>query len=281
MRVSLFATCLADQLFPGVAVATLRLLRHLGAEVDFPERQTCCGQPAYNAGYHQEARAVARHHVEVFAGADYVVLPSGSCGAMLKHYPGLFSEDGPAYAAARALSARTFELTTFITEVMGVSDIGADLSGTRVTYHDSCHAMRFMGVGDAPRTLLRAAGAELVEAEGSDVCCGFGGLFSVKMPEISAAMARAKHAGIRATGASVLTSTDGGCLMQLSGTLRREGGGRPGVEVVHVAELLWRGVERASSRPTTSRPVQSRPAQSTGVQASLEKEQDGSHHPDL
>ncbi|MDQ3461048.1 MAG: (Fe-S)-binding protein [Deinococcota bacterium] len=251
MRVSLFATCLADQLFPQVAVATVKLLRHLGAEVAFPEGQTCCGQPAYNAGYHREARAVARHHIGVFGGADYVVLPSGSCGAMLGHYPDLFSEDGPAYAAARGLAERTFELTTFITEVLGQEDIGADLSGTRVTYHDSCHAMRFMGVREAPRRLLKAAGAELVEAEGSDVCCGFGGLFSVKMPEISAAMARAKLPGIHATGAAVLTSTDGGCLMQLSGTLRREGSSRgesdeaAKLEVIHIAELLWRGVERA------------------------------------
>lgn len=244
LRVSLFATCLADQLFPGVAVATVRLLRHLGAEVVFPERQTCCGQPAYNAGYHQEARAVAKHHLEVFKGSDYVVLPSGSCGAMLKHYPELFREDTRLYAAARDLAERTFELSLFITEVLGRNDIGADLSDTRVTYHDSCHAMRFMGVKEAPRRLITAAGAELIEAEGSDVCCGFGGLFSVKMPEISAAMARAKLPGIRATGAAVLTSTDGGCLMQLSGTLRRDTTG-PGLEVVHLAELLWRGVERA------------------------------------
>ncbi len=240
MRVALFATCLADQLFPDVAVASLKLLRHLGVEVDFPTAQTCCGQPAYNAGYHKETRELAEHHLKVFAGYDYVVLPSGSCGAMVKtHYLELFDQAPESYAESRELAERTFELTTFISEVLGREEIGADLSGLRVTYHDSCHAMRFMQVHKAPRTLLRAAGAELVEAEGHDVCCGFGGLFSVKMPEISAAMARAKISGIEATKANYLTSTDAGCLMQLAGTFRREG---VELQVKHVAELLWQGI---------------------------------------
>ena len=243
MRVALFATCLADQLFPEVAVASVKLLRHLGVDVDFPERQTCCGQPAYNAGYHGESKEIAEHHLGVFEGYDYVVLPSGSCGAMVKtHYPELFNEAPELFAKARDLSTRTFELTTFITEVLGKEDIGADLSERRVTYHDSCHAMRFMGVKAAPRTLLKAAGVELLEADNSDVCCGFGGLFSVKMPEISAAMARAKVAGIAETEAPILTSTDAGCLMQIAGTTHREG---LNLEVKHVAELLWEGVSRA------------------------------------
>ncbi len=244
MRAALFATCLADQLFPEVAVASVKLLRHLGVTVAFPERQTCCGQPAYNAGYHRETTQIAEHHLEVFEGFDYVVLPSGSCGAMVKtHYPELLNEAPELFAKARDLAGRTYELTTFITEVLKVDDVGANLSNTRVTYHDSCHALRFMGVRDAPRKLLKAAGAELLEAANCDVCCGFGGLFSVKMPDISAAMARQKVAGIKATGAGVLTSTDGGCLMQIKGTLHRE---QVGVEVKHVAELLWEGVERAS-----------------------------------
>jgi L-lactate dehydrogenase complex protein LldE len=246
LRVALFATCLGDQLFPDAVVAGVRLLRSLGVEVAFPERQTCCGQPAFNAGHHDEARAIARHHVAVFEGYDHVVLPSGSCGAMLRsHYPHLFEPGSADADAAADLARRTHELTTFITDVVGVDDVGADLTGVRVTYHDSCHALRFMGVGEAPRRLLRAAGADLVEAEGHDVCCGFGGLFAVKMPEISSAMARAKHAGIHATRASVLTSTDAGCLMQLAGTLRREGSS---LRVTHVAELLWEGVRRAADR---------------------------------
>jgi L-lactate dehydrogenase complex protein LldE len=242
LRAALFATCLADQLFPDVAVASVRLLRHLGVRPDFPEAQTCCGQPAHNAGYQREARALARHHLRVFADYDYVVLPSGSCGAMVAHYPDLFRDAPEDYAAARALAERTFELTTFITEVLGREDVGADLSGVRVTYHDSCHALRLLGVGAAPRRLLAAAGAELVESEGHDVCCGFGGLFSVKMGDISSAMARAKQGGILATGAAVLTSTDGGCLMQLEGSLRRAGAP---IRVRHLAPLLWEGVERA------------------------------------
>jgi L-lactate dehydrogenase complex protein LldE len=246
LTVALFATCLGDQLYPDAVVSGVRLLRSLGVEVAFPERQTCCGQPAFNAGHHDDARAIARHHLAVFAGYDHVVLPSGSCGAMVRcHYAPLFAAGSSEAAAAADLSRRTFELTTFVTEVLGVADVGADLGGLRVTYHDSCHALRSMGVGEAPRRLLRAAGAELVEADGHDVCCGFGGLFAVKMPEISSAMARAKHAGIHATGATVLTSTDAGCLMQLAGTLRREGST---LRVTHVAELLWEGVQRARGR---------------------------------
>ncbi len=242
MHVALFATCLADQLFPEVAVASVRLLRHLGVEVDFPERQTCCGQPAYNAGYAMEARRLALHHLEVFAGYDYVVLPSGSCGGMVAHhYPELLAQEPEHYARARELAERTFELTTFIHEVLGAREVGSNLSGLKVTYHDSCHALRTLGVREAPRELLRAAGAELVEAEDCDVCCGFGGLFSVKMPEISSAMAASKLAGIAETGAEVLTSTDGGCLMQLAGIMRRRG---VKMRVAHVAELLWEGVTR-------------------------------------
>ncbi len=242
MRVALFATCLADQLFPQVAVSSVKILRHLGVKVDFPDKQTCCGQPAYNAGYHKENKEIAEHHLNVFEGYDYVVLPSGSCGAMVKtHYPELFSEAPELYRRSRDLSERTYELTTFITEVLGKQDIGSNLQGKRVTYHDSCHAMRFMQVKEAPRTLLTAAGAELIETEGHDVCCGFGGLFSVKMPDISSAMGRAKLVGIQAAQAEVLTSTDGGCLMQLIGTMKRN---NVSLEVKHVAELLWEGIER-------------------------------------
>lgn len=243
VRVALFATCLVDQLFPRVGVATVKLLRHLGVALEFPEAQTCCGQPAYNAGYHREAQSLAEHHLRVFEGYDYLVVPSGSCGAMVKrHYPELLREAPERYRTARELAGRTFELCTFITEVLGRSEVGADLSGLRVTYHDSCHALRFMGVKSAPRALLRAAGAELLEHENAEVCCGFGGLFSVKMAEVSAAMARRKLGGVAASGAEVLTSTDGGCLMQLDGALRRAGGG---LRVAHVAELLWEGVARA------------------------------------
>jgi L-lactate dehydrogenase complex protein LldE len=247
LRVALFATCLADQLFPQVAVASVKLLRHLGVAVDFPEQQTCCGQPAYNAGYFKESREIAEHHLDVFKAYDYVVLPSGSCGSMVKaHYPELFNEAPELFSKARDLAERSYELTTFITDVLKHEDIGANLQGKRVTYHDSCHAMRFMYVKEAPRKLLRAAGAELIEAANHDVCCGFGGLFSVKMPEISAAMARAKTRGIQEAQADILTSTDGGCLMQLIGSMQRE---QVKLKVTHIAELLWEGIEQSSSSP--------------------------------
>ncbi|MEZ4606185.1 MAG: (Fe-S)-binding protein [Deinococcales bacterium] len=243
MRVALFATCIADQIFPHVAVSTVKLLRHLGVKVEFPEAQSCCGQPAYNAGYHQESREIALHHIKLFTGYDYVILPSGSCGAMVKHYPDLFVEQPENYAKARHLAERTFEVTTFIHQVLGREDIGADLEGLNITYHDSCHALRLMHVSEAPRALLKAAGANILEAEGHDTCCGFGGLFSVKMAEISSAMAKAKFQGIKDSKAQILSSTDAGCLMQLEGSLRRSG---EKIEVRHVVDLLWQGVEAKS-----------------------------------
>jgi L-lactate dehydrogenase complex protein LldE len=240
MQVALLMTCLADQLFPEVAVAAVRLLRRLGVKVTVPEEQTCCGQPAYNAGYHREARDIAAHHLRVFADADYIVLPSGSCAAMLTcHYPELFSEQPERHREATELAKRSYELCTFVTDVLGVTDVGADLRGLKVVFHDNCHALRGVGIYDAPRRLLRAAGAELLEPADDDACCGFGGLFSVKLPEISAAMARARLAALQASGAEVITSTDAGCLMQLQGALRRQGGS---LRVQHVAELLWQGV---------------------------------------
>ena len=251
MRVALFATCLADLAAPEAAVATVRLLRHVGIDVEFPEDQSCCGQPAFNAGYQPEARRLAEHHLRVFDGYDRVVLPSGSCAAMVvAHYPDLFEPGSSLHAAASELAARTHELTTFLVDVVGRDDVGADLGGTRVTYHDGCHALRTLRAAEAPRRLLRAAGADLLEADGHDTCCGFGGLFAVKLPEVSAAMARAKHDGIHASGADVLTSADSGCLLQLGGSLRRaaDAGGPPGPRVVHLAELLWEGVARAGAR---------------------------------
>jgi L-lactate dehydrogenase complex protein LldE len=250
LRVALFATCLADLAAPEAAVAAVRLLRHVGIDVEFPERQSCCGQPAFNAGYHVEARRLAEHHLRVFEPYERVVVPSGSCAAMVVgHYPGLFAPGTAEHAAAVQLAARTSELASFLVDVLGRDDLGADLRGTRVTYHDGCHALRTLRVAEAPRRLLLAAGAELLESAGHDTCCGFGGLFAIKMPEVSAAMARAKHDGIRASGAEVLTSADSGCLLQLGGSLRRAAGtgSPPGPRVVHLAELLWEGVARAGA----------------------------------
>jgi L-lactate dehydrogenase complex protein LldE len=241
VRIALFVTCLADQAMPEAAVAALKLLRRVGVDAEFPEAQTCCGQPAYNAGYHPEARRVAEHHLRLFDDYDHVVLPSGSCTAMVVgHYPELFAARPQLYTAARDLAARTHEWSSFLVDVLGRDDLGADLTGVRVTYHDGCHALRTLSSGAAPRRLLQAAGAELIESQGHDTCCGFGGLFAVKMPEVSTAMARAKHAGIYASGAEVLTSCDVGCLLQLGGTLQQGErlAGTSSPRIVHLAQLL-------------------------------------------
>jgi L-lactate dehydrogenase complex protein LldE len=241
MKVSLFITCVADQFGPQAGVSAVHLLRAAGCEVDFPMAQTCCGQPAYNAGYHDAARAVAVHLMDVFERSEYVVTPSGSCGSMLHHYAELFKTDSVQLRRAWGLAERTFELTQFLVDVLGVESTGADLSGLRIAYHDSCHAMRNLGVREQPRKLLAAAGAELVTWD--EACCGFGGLFSVKMPEISSAMMDRKLDSLRAQGqVDLLTSTDLGCLMQLGGGLDRQGSGPPWA---HVAQLLEPGGELA------------------------------------
>jgi L-lactate dehydrogenase complex protein LldE len=242
MRVSFFVTCVADQFGSSAAAASVRLLRRFGVEVSFPQDQTCCGQPAYNAGYADDARELAKHYLNVFEKSletsDAVVVPSGSCGAMVHHYPELFAHDPMNLRRAWDVSSRVFELTQFLVEKLGVTHPGVDLTGVRVAYHDSCHAMRNMGVKTQPRMLLEAAGATLLAWDES--CCGFGGLFSVKLPELSSAMMDRKldSLAVDASEADVLTSTDLGCLMQLGGGLGRRQNTPP---VVHIAQLLLNG----------------------------------------
>ena len=236
MRVALFATCLLDQFFAQAGVATVKLLRALGVEVAFPQAQTCCGQPAFNAGHWDEARAMARHTIEVFEGYDHVVLPSGSCGSMLKvHYPELFAGDGPWYRRASDLAARTHELSQFIVRVLGITELGRGLSGRRLAYHHGCHALRELGIEEEPVLLLKNAGAELVPWELDKECCGFGGVFSVKHPVVSVAMADRKLDSL--TGApEAVVSTDAGCLLHLAGRAARRGQEIP---FRHLAEVLW------------------------------------------
>lgn len=255
MRVSLFVTCLADQFSPQAAAAAVRLLRRHGCQVDYPGRQTCCGQPAYNAGHFSEARAMARHFLRVFEGSDYVVSPSGSCTGMVRHYAEIFREDPAMLRKVWALAERSYELTQFLVDVLGVREAGTDLTGLRVAYHDSCHAMRLVGVREQPRQLLRAAGATLLDWD--ETCCGFGGLFSVKLPDLSGAMLERKLTSLshEAGDADVLTSTDLGCLMQLGGGLSRHGSKLP---VVHVAELLLEG-RAALERPSLFAPAVDEP----------------------
>ena len=227
VRVSLFATCVADRFFAEAAVAAVRLLRSFDVEVVFPEGQTCCGQPAWNSGHMAEARRMAEHTQAVFGDAEFVVLPSGSCTAMLRsHYPALL--------AASALPKRTYELAEFLVEVLNVAEIGPGLEGRRLAYHHGCHGLRELGLRDVPLRLLRSAGAEVAEWEMDEECCGFGGLFSVKNPEVSVAMADRKLDTLPEVDAVV--SADGGCLLQLEGRARRRG-----IELPFrlLPELLW------------------------------------------
>ncbi len=232
-------TCLGDMFFPEVGVAIVRLLRRLGVTVDFPAGQTCCGLPLYNSGYRREAAQVARRTVPLFRNSEHVVVPSGSCAWMIKkEYPGLLRDDPAASGEARALAARTFELSQFLVGKVGVTRLPSTVKG-RVTYHDSCHLLRGLGEAESPRTLLRNLdGVELVELPGADQCCGFGGSFAVRLPEISASILDRKLASVESTGADCLVACDAGCLMQMRGGLTRRGSR---VRAVHLAQLLEDG----------------------------------------
>ena len=236
VAVSLFFTCLADAFSPGVAFAAAEVLERFGAAVRVPLSQTCCGQPAYNSGNRKEARALARNFLRSFPRDGYIVSPSGSCAAMVKHgYPVLFRDEPRTLSLAREAGDRTYELSQFLVDVLGVTDPRSNFSG-KVTYHDSCHLRRGLGVVEAPRTLLRAIpGVEYVELEESDRCCGFGGVFSVKHSRISCKMTEHKIERILATGASYVTCGDLGCLMNIGGMISRYG--YP-VKAIHLAEIL-------------------------------------------
>jgi L-lactate dehydrogenase complex protein LldE len=234
-RVALFVTCLVDLQRPSVGFAAIKLLEQAGCFVEVPRAQTCCGQPAYNAGDRATAREIARGIVTAFRGYDYVVAPSGSCAGMLRHHlPHLFDDDPNLRAVADALASRTYELISFLTDVMGVTETGASFTGP-VTYHDSCSGLRELGVKQQPRDLLRAAGADIKEMAEPEICCGFGGTFCVKYPDISVRMVTDKTKDIVATGARTLLAGDMGCLMNMAGRLQREG---HAVQVRHVAEVL-------------------------------------------
>jgi L-lactate dehydrogenase complex protein LldE len=233
-RVTLFATCLGDQFYAEACADAVRLLRHVGADVHVPAGQTCCGQPAFNAGRSRDAERMARYTLEVLEGAEYVVLPSGSCAGMIRcFYPELTSD-----AAAVSLAERTYELSQFLVDVLGVERLGSGLEGSSVAYHHSCHALRELGVRDAPLTLLRGCGAEVLPWIAAEECCGFGGLFSAKLPEVSAGMADRKLDTLPRV--DFVTSSDAGCLLQLSGRAARRGDGHP--PFLHLASALWQGV---------------------------------------
>ncbi len=235
-RVALFVTCLVDLHRPTIGFAAIKLLEQAGCQVEVPRAQTCCGQPAFNSGDRTTARDIARGVLEAFSGYDYVVVPSGSCGGMIKHHlPHLFDDDPNLRARADSLSGRTYELIGFLTEIMGVTSVPASYPGV-ATYHDSCSGLRELGLKAQPRALLAAvAGLELREMADPEVCCGFGGTFCVKYPEISTRMASEKAADVVATGADTLLAGDLGCLLNMAGRLSRQGSA---VRVRHVAEVL-------------------------------------------
>ena len=235
-RVGLFVTCLVDIYRPTVGFAAIRLLESAGCDVEVPRAQTCCGQPAYNSGDRATARELARGILDAFGSFDYVVAPSGSCGGMLReHLPHLFDDDPNTKVRAAALGAKTYELVSFLTDVMGMAAVDAAYAGT-ATYHDSCAGLRELGVKAQPRRLLGSvAGLTLAEMAEPEVCCGFGGTFCVKYPAISTRMVADKTRDIAATGADTLLAGDLGCLLNMAGRLKREGST---VKVRHVAEVL-------------------------------------------
>jgi len=240
MKISLFIPCFVDQMTPQVGMAAARVLERLGHTCEFRAAQTCCGQPSFNAGYWDEARAVAIRALDVFEGAEAVVGPSGSCVAMMRvFYPRLL-EGTPHEPRALDLAGRTFEFGEFVVEKLGITDVGAHFPH-RVTYHDGCHGLRELRIKNAPRELLRAVrGLELVECDEPESCCGFGGLFSVKFPMISTAMAEVKAGSLARTGCDYIVSSDPSCQLQLDGWMSRNrraaGGTKP--RTIHLAEVL-------------------------------------------
>jgi L-lactate dehydrogenase complex protein LldE len=237
MRVGLFVTCLVDLMRPSIGFAALKLLDHPGVDVVVPERQTCCGQPAYNGGDRADAMALARKFVAEFEEFDYVVAPSGSCSGMVRtHYSELLSDDPGWKARAERLGAKTFELTQFLAEVLGVASVPGRFDGT-VTYHDCCAGLREMGVKAEPRALLaKVAGLTLAEMAECETCCGFGGTFAIKFGEISSRLADDKCTHVEASGADAVVLGDLGCMLNIEGRMRRRG--HASTQVLHVAEVL-------------------------------------------
>jgi len=234
-RVSLFVTCLVDQLRPEIGRATVKVLEKAGCEVEFDARQTCCGQPAFNTGFRAEACHVARHFVEVFERAECIVVPSGSCTAMLHRLAELFPDDAELHARAERVAARTHELSSFLVRELGLTELGARFDG-RVAWHHACHGLRELGLRAEARALLgKVRGLELVEPPLSDACCGFGGTFSASYPELSTAMLDPKLDKLEEAKVDAVSALDGSCLMQIQTRLARRGSK---IRALHLAEIL-------------------------------------------
>ena len=235
-KAALFATCIVDQLYPLVGVSVVRVLRRMGVDLSFPADQTCCGQPLYNSGFTHEAQQLARRVLASFSGSQYVVVPSGSCSAMIKvFYQDLFHDDPATLQQVQQLAPRVYEFSQFLVDVMEVQEMEGGHTGS-VTYHPSCHLLREMEVRDQPRKLLNSVeGLELKDLPQAEVCCGFGGTFAIKYPHISEEMLADKIDSVHASGAETLVSCDMGCLMQIEGGLSRRGSP---IKVRHLAQML-------------------------------------------
>jgi L-lactate dehydrogenase complex protein LldE len=239
--IQLFATCIIDTLYPETGMAVVRVLEHAGMRVDFARGQTCCGQPAFNAGMRRQARKMAKHTIQVLERAPgTVVIPSGSCAAMIRHhYAELFADDESWLARANALAERTYEFTEYLVDVLGITDVGSRFLG-KLAYHASCHLLRDLGVDRQPRALLNAVrDAEMVELPDAEDCCGFGGVFSLEHPELSAAILERKIANLESSGAASVVACDAGCITHINGGLHREG--KPQL-AIHIAQVLANGL---------------------------------------
>jgi L-lactate dehydrogenase complex protein LldE len=240
--VSLFVTCIVDMIYPGTGVSVVEILDHLGVEVRFPLGQTCCGQPAFNAGFHEDAKAVAKQFLTAFADAEVIVAPSGSCASMVAHYyPSLFKDDPEWYARATWAADITWELTEYLVDGLGITDIGASLPPTKVAFHQACHGYRLMGLTHQAQQLAEAIdGVTVTTLPAEDQCCGFGGLFSVKMPQVSGAMLEEKIEAIETVDADRIITGDGGCITHINGGLARQ---HKDKRVTHIADLLAEGLK--------------------------------------
>jgi L-lactate dehydrogenase complex protein LldE len=238
MRVALFIPCITDQFFPEVGIATARILRKFGATVDYPKDQTCCGQPAFNSGYHDDARVLAERFLKIFSSSQYIVAPSGSCVSMVKVFYDYLELPGELSQSLLETKEKIFELSDFLVRILQVEKTGASFPHT-VTYHDSCHLLRELQVAEAPRRLIRNVDAiEFKELNDSDRCCGFGGTFAVKFPEISVAMGEYKIKNIEESGVEYVVANDSSCLLHMEGIMRQR---RMAARTMHIAELLVQG----------------------------------------
>ncbi|MGO2083424.1 (Fe-S)-binding protein [Vagococcus sp.] len=248
MKVSLFTSCVVDLMFPNVGIAMVEVLERLGCETELPKKQICCGQPTYNSGYEKASMATIRNQIDSFEGSEYVVGAAGSCVAMLREYPELLEKDDPYYPKAVALAERVYEFSQFIYRVLKVKDVGASLDA-RATYHRSCHMTRLLGEKEAPFVLLdHVQGLKMVPLPHLENCCGFGGTFSVKMPEISEQMVTEKVQDVMSTSPDILISADMGCLMNIGGKLNRDG---HDVKIMHIAEVLNSNVDHVRMETPT------------------------------